>query len=128
MKSFHLGDILSITTGFLVSSEHMSGIHKILDFMSGEQLFSHQLPRVSEEACPVLLRQHPQLSNVVTPDKFQGEEHVLKWLEEQVKIYGLHLTISPMTSTEHKRMEPMSELAGMVGQSKIIAIDVDSIK
>jgi len=44
-KDFHISDILSITDGRLVSTRHMDGIYEILNFMTGDNLFTHQLPR-----------------------------------------------------------------------------------
>lgn len=46
-KRFHLGDVLSITTGHLLSPRHMEGVYEILNHMTGDQLFTHQLPRAS---------------------------------------------------------------------------------
>ena len=60
-KKFHLGDVLSTTTERLVSPRHISGVYDILNFMTGDDLFTHQLPRASEECKPYLLEQFPQL-------------------------------------------------------------------
>ena len=49
-KRFHISDILSITTGRLVATRHVEGIYDILGFMTGEELFTHQLPRASSSA------------------------------------------------------------------------------
>lgn len=47
-KTFHLGDILTITTGRLVSPRHMEGVYDILNWMTGEDLLvTHQIPRWS---------------------------------------------------------------------------------
>jgi hypothetical protein len=43
-KSFHLSDILSVSTGCLVSRNHMGGVHQVLNHMTGDNLFTHQLP------------------------------------------------------------------------------------
>lgn len=60
-KDFHLGDVLSITTGVLVSFRSMEGIYDILNFMTGDDLFTHQLPRATDECKPHLLEQFPEL-------------------------------------------------------------------
>jgi len=56
-KEFHIGDVLSITHGRLVSPRHMDGIYDILNFMTGDQI-----PRATEECREPLLRQHPATS------------------------------------------------------------------
>lgn len=119
-KQFHIGDILSVTTGTLVSPRLITGVYDILGFMTGESLYTHQLPRVSDEAAPVLLRQHPQLASVdargVTPENHKA------WLAEQVERYGETLPVEPMTANEHERIDPMSELAEKVHPSRIVVV------
>lgn len=61
MKKFHISDVLSVTTGRLVSSRHMDGIYEILNFLTGDKLFTHQLPRAMRECEPWLKTQFPQL-------------------------------------------------------------------
>lgn len=63
-KQFHISDVLSVTTGRLVSTRHMAGIYEILNHMTNDQLFTHQLPRASAECKPWLIRQYPQLADV----------------------------------------------------------------
>ncbi len=67
-KSFHLGDILSITTGRLVSLRHIDGVYDILNFMTGDNLFTHQLPRASRECAPELKKQFPALAEITGDD------------------------------------------------------------
>lgn len=46
-KTFHVGDILSVITGRLVSPTHMDGIYAICSHLAGESVMTHQLPRIS---------------------------------------------------------------------------------
>jgi len=93
-KKFHLGDILSITAGPLVSPRHMMGVADILSFMVGESLFDCQLPRVADECRPYLLKQHPQLKKIDASDvtKYNWQE----WLDEQIENYGERLPVKPI--------------------------------
>lgn len=120
MKKFHIGDILSITTGRLVSPRLMEGMYDILGYMSGEQLWTHQLPRVSRECKPYLLEQHPQLKDVdasnVTPENHKA------WLAEQVAKFGEELPVSRLPWEAHERIDPLSELAEKVHPDRIIPI------
>jgi hypothetical protein len=61
VRLFHISDVLSITTGRLVSSRHMEGIYDILNFLTGDELLTHQLPRAAKECEPWLKTQFPQL-------------------------------------------------------------------
>src|SRR6266700_2456956 len=62
-REFDLGDILTIIDGRLISPRHMAGVYDILNFMTGEDVFTHQIPRLMREAKPILLRAHPQLDS-----------------------------------------------------------------
>ena len=121
-RIFALGDVLSITTGKLVSPRHIEGVYDILNFMTGDNLYTHQLPRVSRECAPHLLKQHPQLADVdasnVSKDNWQA------WMRQQVGKYGPTLYVVPLQPGEHYQIEPMSELAEMVHPDKIITVKV----
>lgn len=121
-RDFDISDVLSVTTGILVSTRRIDGIYDILGFMSGESLFTHQLPRVGREAAPVILKQHPQLAEIsgegIGPDNWQP------WLAEQRAKYGDTFTLSPMNIAEHERIDPISELAEKVHPDKIAVVNV----
>lgn len=124
-RTFHVGDVLSITTGFLVSPRHMDGIYDLLDYMTGDNLFTHQLPRASTECAPALLKQHPQLAGVETPDEFEGKEHVERWLAEQVARFGEHLVVEPLATEDHTRIDPITEMRMLKPDAQIIPVVVD---
>lgn len=51
-KSFPTGAVLSVLTGRLVSENHMTGIYEVLNWITGENVYTHQIPRISHEAVP----------------------------------------------------------------------------
>jgi hypothetical protein len=123
MRDFDLGDILSVTTGRLVSLDGIGGVYKILDYMTGESLFTHQLPRVSDEAKPVILKLHPKLAEIdseadITPANCR------QWLADQKKIYGDRLPVPKLNADQHERIDPLSELAEKIHPDKIIVMKV----
>lgn len=119
-KLFHLGDILTITTGKLVSTRHMEGVYDILNFMTGDNLFTHQLGRAVNECNPALLEQHPQLAAVtgkeVTPENFKV------WIEVQCAEFGDELMVRPLPEYAHEFIDPLSELAEDVHPDKIVTV------
>lgn len=121
-KLFQLGDILSITTGKLVSKRHMDGVYDILNFMTGDNLFTHQLGRASNECRSALLEQHPQLAAVtgdeVTPENFKA------WIEAQCAEFGDELMVQPLPEHAHEFIDPMSELAEKVHPDRIVTVRV----
>ncbi|MEU7170238.1 hypothetical protein ABZ949_01950 [Micromonospora tulbaghiae] len=123
-KPFHLGDILSITTGRLVSPDHIDGVYRILNHMTGDSLFTHQLGRASDECTPELLRQHPDLAEVVPP-KFDGEAHIWRWLAEQTDRYGITREVTPLAPADHTRIDPIAEMKMMKPDIEVITVEVD---
>lgn len=119
-RDFHLGDILSVTTGRLVSPRLIEGVYDILNWMTGENLFTHQLPRVGREAAPVLLAMHPQLAEI-TGDDVTGENW-REWLADKVARFGETLPVPKMNADQHERIDPMSELVEKVPPERIIAL------
>src|SRR5213080_1242489 len=79
-RSFHLGDLISITTGRLVSPRHIGGVYDIIDFVTGVQHMTHQIPRAADAVKPWLLEQHRWLADIDVPDGLDSEEKVLTWL------------------------------------------------
>lgn len=111
MKEFHLGDVLSVTTGLLVSPSHIQGVYNILNYMTGHDLFTHQLPRASEKCKPFLFKQFPQLKNITGEEV--NKENWKQWLDEQVEKYGESFNVEPMPQGEYKAMNPVSEFIEM---------------
>jgi hypothetical protein len=121
-RDFHLGDILTVTTGRLVSPRLMDGLYDILNYMTNDNLFTHQLPRASDECAPYLLKQHPYLAAVAPPD-FPTQDAAWEWLNEQVAIFGERLPVSPIPLDAHTYKHPVQELVEMVGPERVIVAD-----
>jgi hypothetical protein len=113
-EQFHLGDILSITTNRLVSPDHIDGVYRIIDYMTGIPHFTHQLPRGADACRPYLLRQHPWLADVVPPKKFRDENHVVEWLSDLTSQYGERHVVDPLPCGDYVGREPLTELAEMM--------------
>lgn len=136
-KQFHIGDVLSITTGRLVSTRKMDGVVDILSYMTGDKLWTHQLPRASDECKPWLIRQHPKLNDVdvisldamIKRAKDQPEIScaIDAWLVQQAKLVGEYLEIEPIPADDHTRIHPHAELVQMV-ESKPRQRPVQSIE
>lgn len=110
IREFHIGDILSITTGRLLSPRLIGGVYDILGWMVGEALMTHQLPRVSRECEPSLRAQHPDLAEVAVPEDFTSEDELWAWLADQVKAFGETRPVTPLAPEDHTVIEPITEL------------------
>jgi len=135
-KEFHLGDVLSITTGRLVSPRHIDGVYDILNFMTGDDLFTRQLPRASEECKPYLIKQFPKLATpemdlAITEldemlrtknENTEAKKIVIDWLAKQAAKYGETFIVEPLSMGAHQYKNPIAELMEMTGGKKKIVI------
>lgn len=124
IREFHIGDILSITTGYLLSPRHMDGIYDILDYMTGDELSTLQLPRASRECESSLREQHPDLAAVDVPERFEGLAHVDRWLGDLVLKHGEKRVVMPLDPEEHTVIDVITEAQMMGLGDKIIMLDL----
>lgn len=122
-KKFHLGDLLSVTTGRLLSPTHMDGIYDILNYMTGDDLFTHQLPRASRECAPILVGQHPWLAKV--DHSAVNTENWQNFLADMVAKYGEFHDVIPMHPDDHEVKDPIEELIEMRGAENVIIVQTD---
>jgi hypothetical protein len=119
-KAFHVGDILSVTTGVLVSPRHIAGVYEILGWMTGESLMSHQLPRVSRECEPFLRETFPDLAGIdMTAVSIASEAECLTWLASIEPTFGTHREVPRLPEVDHTTIDPIAEIK-MVNPSAVI--------
>lgn len=129
VKPFHIGDILSITTGRMVSPRHMEGIYDILNYMTGDNLFTHQLRRAADACKPALLEQHPILVEWGERLVFELDKSVYKDVPKKFDLlpFALEIGCSDMDVVplaEWERRNPIEELVGMVGEKKVSVVEI----
>lgn len=100
-REFALEDILSVTTGRLVSKRHMDAVYDVIGFISGDKdVQTIGLSMLQDSVRDVIFTQHSTLQNIVPP-KFEpdaSKRDRLKishdWLIAQQKIFGPSLVLS----------------------------------
>lgn len=122
-RDFHVGDIISITSGRLVSPRHMDGIYDIIKYMTGDSLFTHQLPRVAEECEGPLGTQHPDLVEVEIPDGLDDPALFKSFIKTLEQRYGKTRPVKPLEVGQHTHVNPMEEACDMVGAENVIVFD-----
>jgi len=123
---FHIGDILTITTGRLVSPRHVDGIYDICNFMTGDNLYTHQLPRAMGECAPSLREQFPDLAAITVPEDLSGEDAVSAWVAGQVQAHGETREVAPLPAAGHTHIDPITEMRKMAPHAEIIAVVPES--
>ena len=120
-KQFHIGDVLSVTTGRLVSPRHIDGLYDILNFMTGDDLYTHALGRASEDCKPFLLAEHPSLA-AITGDEVT-RENWREWLSKMVAEFGGYLEVSKIEDGGYTAIDPIAELLSMTNKP-VVAVTV----
>lgn len=130
-RAFHLGDILSVTHDRLVSPRRMEGVYEICNFLTGDNLFTHQLIRAHEPCKLWLLTLHPGLSDIPMVTDHNAE-HMLQlhgkgwwgiWLGEQIQKFGESLECEPIPAGIWEHQNPIEELVKMVGPERVIVVN-----
>lgn len=109
---FPLGDVLSIVTGRLLSERHMGGVYEILNHMTGEDLYTHQLVRAAEVCKPALLKQFPELDREWPS---LGEESLKDYLNKFKPEYGDQFAVKSLEEGVYESKGALTELAEMMG-------------
>lgn len=123
-REFDLGDVISITTGRLVSPRLIDGVYDILNFMTGDDLYTHALPRACEAMRPVLLAQHPQLRDV--EHSHVTTENWREWMDDLYARFGRSLMVAPCQPCDFQSMHPLSE--PILDGKSVIVISTEGAK
>ncbi|MGW0312033.1 DUF7736 domain-containing protein [Streptomyces flavidovirens] len=115
-RSFPLADVLSVTTDCLLSRRHMDGLYSILGYMTGQDLFTHQLIAAADACKPALLAQHPDLAEVRPPADIDAPD-LMAWLAEAERVHGESVMVAPLDSWRHR--DPIEDACDQVGADKV---------
>ena len=121
MKEFHISDVLSVTTPYLLSTRHIDGVYDILNFLCKDNLYTHQLPRASREVEPWLRTQFPQLMED-SPEMAGMLKTFSSDLDESTKTASDNFRIAFCgPNDEHKESHTREEWKWYNEQSEVIA-------
>jgi hypothetical protein len=122
-KKFPLGAVLSIVGDRLMCEIGM--VYKILNFMTDDNLFTHQLPRVAKECRPYLLKAHPFLWEYLDmQDDINKDNWNIKLAECEMN-WGKELEVEPIPKDDHTKKDALKEAVEMMGKDKVIKINIE---
>lgn len=101
MEEFHISDILTVTTGKMISIRNMEGLYDILNYMSSDNLHTHQLPRVMDLCKPYLLKQFPKFADIDISKV--SEDSLLECIEKIEKEHGSYHEVEKLPSGVYKQ-------------------------
>lgn len=117
LRRFHIGDILSVTSGVLVAPRGMVGVHDLLSYMIGVpdgRLPDTEMPKVANIATPLLRQQHPDLEAIVIPD-MRGDEAVDSWVGGIAIKYGETRLVLPLKHGSYQPKNATEAMADAIG-------------
>lgn len=136
-RMFPLRVVLTVTTGRMLTERKgdrdngIGDLYEILDHMTGDSAFTHQLPRFQKECTPWLLRWFPELASVDVDDldaeiakaqtPYEGVEDWLENLAVSGK-YKAEYSVGRIPRDDHDVKNPFDELVEMRGTDEGIVI------
>jgi hypothetical protein len=122
-RDFALADILTVTTGRLLSHRHIAGVYDLMGFMVGEDLMTHQLPRAMDACKPELERQMPWLVGLEPPARIDQAD-LFAWITATEAKHGeSHPVMAGAPEWQHK--DALAELDQMAGTRPVVSVRVE---
>lgn len=133
-KQFSMSAVLSCYTGWLFGD--IGEVYETLSFLTGETLFTHQIPRAMRQC-----RQHlesvlswlPDVEREIAASRdaciaAQGKDGLPSWshamFDSLIERYGDSFGLCPLPPGENGPRDPMQELAEMVGSANVVVVKV----
>lgn len=122
-KAFPTDHVLSVVTGRLIC-DGIGPVYEVLNWMTGENLFTHQLPRVGTEATALMIKTMPELKHAVDEAEAVNGDNWQEWRDRWVARYGETIDVPKFTAADHERIDPMSEIAEMIPPDQVLVVKV----
>lgn len=103
-KEFPSDAVFSTITGRLMGE--IGGVYEVLNWMTGESVYTHQLPRISREAQAVMVAKQPSLQQAIDEAKQVTPENFREWLDRWIDRYGPVIAVPKMAIDDHERIDP----------------------
>lgn len=109
---FTTATIISVTDGRLLCP--MDDVYAILNHMTGESLFTHELPGAMEKCAPFILAQHPGICSMMPPK--DAEVNWPQWIKANKEALAVERDVEPLPADAlGEREHPITSLARMMG-------------
>jgi hypothetical protein len=114
---FTTGEVISAGLGVLCCK--MEDVYKIMNFLTSDNLFTHQLPRACKAMEPWVLEQCPWLKELDASKC--NPETVHTWLADAVTRFGKTHELQPAPANLWLHIDPIKEAVDMTGGKVIVA-------
>ena len=113
IRRFDLGIIISVISGRVFTE--IENMYDILDYLTGDSIYTHQIPRVMDQVRPYILSIYPGLEGIGSDAIVTCKEEALAYIDEKKKIFGDSLPLKPITKESgYSHVDPLEELSEMI--------------
>jgi len=113
-REFHITALVTAATGTFICRDGFSALHELLDYMTGDELLTHQLVLAAGAIKPDLYEQHPWLSDVTGVETVKDEATLETWTAAAAARWGEwhRLVPNPAAWGSHDPIEDFVALGG----------------
>lgn len=116
---FTTGEIITAGLGRLCCP--MKDLYKVMNFLTGENLFTHQLPRAFHACTKWVQEQHPWLAQLDLSKCNKDTVH--EWLSDAESKHGKQHELNPLPKDQWHFIDPIQEAIDLTGdKNKVITV------
>jgi hypothetical protein len=112
-RRFHIGEILTVTTGTYLTPTGLTGVQRLLRHLTGAPHMTHQIGRAIEDVEPYLREQFPWINEITIPSIITNEAEGTAFLAVLAAKYGEYHEVAPLPPGTYTPREPISEYLDM---------------
>jgi len=120
-KVFSTGAVLTVIGGRLLCG--MSEVYEILNFLTGDEIYTHQIPRAFDWAKERLLKQFPGLRDIDFSNV--GSENHKEFLSDLEDKHGVEMVVHAIENSDWNSINPIEELKQMMPDKPVIKVAAD---
>lgn len=120
-REFSLAAVLTGMTGLALTRNAFDVVWPLLNWMTDDNLFTHQLPRAIDECEPTLRATFPELSGIIVPN-FTSWDEADRWLTALANAIGATREVPRLPAGVHQVINPVSELLDMRQGKPVIVL------
>lgn len=131
-RQFPIADVVTVYTGYLLAP--IEGMYSLLSYLTGETIYTHQIPRAVEQVRPWLEQQQPWLSaaggyversrRAFVAEHGEGADKA-PWAASVLRHLNLYMSLvplSPLPGEQQQRHDPIEEAIEMLGGDGVIVV------
>lgn len=117
--------VLSLLNDGMAMGE-LTDFVRLLEFVTGQPLMSHQIGPFVKECAPYLREQFAHLGDMTAPAPVEGESYeqrrdtVNTWVAEKEQLFGKRLAVTAMPPGQWKRLSPFEDVDTVSGPTAVI--------